>query len=268
MHTLIRVATWNIAGGRKIGDADTSFDYMDEDIAYFADCLREISPDIICLQESHTSDDRAIATEIAEALDMQYVYDMVTSPSHIDPGYQLSNAIISRWPLKHIRDITYPYPDFAYTFADGRPAKRHDKIMQIYEWNGIQIINTQLLPLHIFGKDYISGEGAELASQIEKVWLHNVRAPYIFCGDFNLSNPVAIFPLFSIVAEFCEPLPDEPTRPDLPGIMQRSDHILTSPEMDFGEARVVPAQADHYLCYAHLKVNLDYGMEIARRAKV
>lgn len=252
---LITVATWNIAGGRKMRSADGRFDYADEDVAYFADCLRKVSPDIICLQESHTSNTRVIAREIAEALDMKYVYNAAVSSSHIDAQYRLGNAIISRWPLKHVRDVTYPYPDFAYFFADGKPAKRHDKMMQIYEWNGVQIINTQLLPLHIFGKDYGDGEGGEYAAQVERVWLDNVQErTYIFCGDFNLSNIGAVFPLFHIVAEFCEPLPSGPTRPDIPGSMQSSDHILTSPDIDLGDAGIVTVQADHYLCYAQLKV--------------
>ncbi len=255
-RTLITVATWNIAGARKIRGADKHFDYADEDVTYFADCLRKISPDIIYLQESHTNDKRVIAREIAEALDMKYVYDAVASPSHIDPQYQLSNAIISRFPLEHVRDVTYPYPDFGYTFADGRPAKRHDKMMQIYEWNGIQIINTQLPPLHIFGKEYISGEGARLAAQIERLWRENLRqAPFIFGGDFNLSNLADTFPTFEMEYEFCEPLPDVPTRPDLPSVMSQSDHILTSPNIDFDDAEVIATQTDHYLCYARLKIN-------------
>ena len=54
------IATWNIAGGRPIR-TDGLFDYADEDINYFADELRKINPDVICLQETHMNDERSVA---------------------------------------------------------------------------------------------------------------------------------------------------------------------------------------------------------------
>jgi endonuclease/exonuclease/phosphatase family metal-dependent hydrolase len=258
-HTFT-VVTWNIAGARRIAGANAIFDYSGEDIVYFVDQLRRVSPDIICLQETHSNAKRVIAKEIAEALGLAYVYDAPVSSSHIDADYRLGNAIISRRPLKHVRDVTYPFPEYAMRFADGRPAQRHDKMMQIYELEGLQIINTQLLPLHIFGKDYRKNEGAELAAQIERLWRDNVHPPFIFCGDFNLPDRHGkIFPQFHMKFAYGEPLPPGPTRPDIPGILRETDCILTSTDILFGNSGILLVEADHYVCFAQLKVDTRYA---------
>lgn len=253
MSQSLRVATWNIAGARKMRSLDT-FDYESQDTDYFADKLAELSPDVVCLQESHTSDKEIIAQAIAEKLGMTFVHNDVVSPSHIDSNYRLGNAIISRLPLVHKTDATYPYPDFANYFADGRPSVPHDKMIQIFEWAGVTIANTQMLPLTIFGHSYDRGEGRQLARQIEKILIKNLRAPLVLCGDLNHDQPAEIYPdLFSSLS-LREALPDEMTRPNKENVKKTPDHILVTPECRIVDAKIVPVQADHFLGFADIRV--------------
>jgi exonuclease III len=90
----VRIVTWNIAGGCKIGRE--AFNYHEEDIDYFVDQLAKLNADVICLQESHTNDHRSLAEVIAKALGGYKVADAPLSPSHINPDYQLAIAILGK----------------------------------------------------------------------------------------------------------------------------------------------------------------------------
>ena len=118
MSKQLKIASWNIAGAHAIKSLN-QFDYQREDINYFAEQLRAIDADIICLQETHLNMDRSVAKEMAALLGYSYVYDIDVSPSHIDENYRLGNAIISRLPLKHKKDVFYPFPEFELRFPNG-----------------------------------------------------------------------------------------------------------------------------------------------------
>jgi exonuclease III len=70
--TSLRIATWNIAGCRKISSV-RRFDYGAKDPAYFASQLATLEPDIVCLQEAETFADRSDAVELAERLGLPVV---------------------------------------------------------------------------------------------------------------------------------------------------------------------------------------------------
>jgi endonuclease/exonuclease/phosphatase family metal-dependent hydrolase len=129
----ITIATWNIAGGRPTL-SDERFDYDAEDLSYFAEELKMINPDIVALQESHKSDTRSVASELAGKIGLNVCIDEAISPSHIDPEYQLSLAVLSKLGSVHAEDgLRFPYPKFPLTLPNGQPAKRHDKGMQMIE---------------------------------------------------------------------------------------------------------------------------------------
>ena len=255
MNETIRIASWNIAGARRMQSLK-QFDYSGVDIEYFVNCLKEIDADIICLQESHTNDEQSVAQDIAALLGgMPFVYNVAVSPSHIDNAFSLGNAILSKTELTHIRDIQYPYPDFDLFFKDGRPAAVHQKMIQIYKYNNAMIANTQMLPLGIFGKSYASGDGARLAAAIEQLLLDNLTSPLIFCGDMNFDAPHTIYPNLYKQLELNEALPDTLTRPNKTMAKQTPDHIVISSNLAVIQADVVEVEADHYLCYADIIIS-------------
>ncbi len=248
----LRIASWNIAGAHKMQSLER-FDYSDEDIDYFADCLRELNPDIICLQESHTNDARSNAADIAGKLGMPFVYNSPNSPSHIDENFQLSNAIVSKVELQHIEDVVYPYPDFDLFFSDGKPAIVHNKMIQMYKYEGTTIANTQMLPLAVFGESYAHGEGAKLAESIQQILLDKLHGRFILCGDINFDTPHDIYPKFYEQKSLTEALPNTITRPNKHMVKQTPDHILISKGLEVVNADIIEVQADHYLCYTDIK---------------
>jgi len=91
----IRIATWNIAGGRPVKSLE-SYDYHEEDLEYFADELAKVEADIVCLQEAHTQGRQAVAEKIAGRLGLAHVFNAPLSPSHIEEGWQLGLAMLCR----------------------------------------------------------------------------------------------------------------------------------------------------------------------------
>src|SRR5437868_6099139 len=121
----ITIVTWNIAGAVPLkSNKEFNYekeDYLSEDVDYFVEELKKINPDLVCLQESHTKEDRSIGREIGDKLGFDTVRDMENSPSHIDPGYKLGNSIVSKIPVTELNQVIFHYPDFPLMFPDGRP---------------------------------------------------------------------------------------------------------------------------------------------------
>jgi endonuclease/exonuclease/phosphatase family metal-dependent hydrolase len=249
----IRIASWNIAGGYPIASL-AGFDYEKEDISYFTSQLAAIDPDIVCLQESHTSLDgsRVIAAEIAQQLGLLHVFNSPASPSHVNKEYQLSTAILSRWKFISQKLYWYPDPDFDLFFPDGRKAVTHQKNLQLVQINDFYVANTQMLPLTLFGYAYDDGgDGSELAAGIDQV-MSKVQNPVIWCGDFNYNHPLSIYDSLQALA-VSEALPDKITRPHNSGMKLTPDHIFYTSDFRLVESDVKQTKSDHYLCYAELQ---------------
>lgn len=250
----IKVASWNIAGGHKIASLKR-FDYQKDDISYFSEQLSKFSPDIVCLQESHTSkdDNDSNASQIASALGLSVIVNSPNSPSHIDPGYLLSNAILSHFAPIDIVEKQYPDPDPIY-WSDGRRAGGHFKNLQYATFSDFRIANTQMLPIHYFGFEYDdSGRGSDLARDINSIMSSIIKPPVIWSGDFNIDNPLKIYPYMKKL-KLREGLPDINTSPIHKGWKQKPDHILYSPEFKLIKSEVMNTDTDHYLCFAEFEI--------------
>ncbi|MDB5264864.1 MAG: hypothetical protein JWN64_435 [Parcubacteria group bacterium] len=253
----LKIASWNIAGGHPFGTLK-QFDYHAKDILYFIEELRSINADIVCLQEAHTSDDgeNSNAQDIAKALEYPYVFNSVSSVSHIEEGYKLSTSILSRLPFVDERRIFYPNPSAPLVWRNGNPAKAmHEKNLQIASTEFFSIANNQMLPIHLFSLSYDDGGvGSELARGINKVMTENVVNPVLWCGDFNFEDPLSIYPHLKAL-QLTEALPDTDTRPSVEGAKKRTDHIFYSPEFTLVASDVIVVNADHYLCWAEFELD-------------
>lgn len=248
----IRVATWNIAGGHTAASTK-QFDYEGENVDYFCSELQKVNPDIICLQEVHTSQDgTSKAHSVAQKLGCDFVYNSPFSSSHIDRSKQLGNAMISKKELQFAGDYTYPYPDFGYTFKNGKPASRDDKGFSVCKLGDISVVNTHLMPIGIFGVDYMdNASGRNYASQIECKLISTVRSPAVICGDFNHPNYLDLYPKLVDSFNLRNTLPSEVTRPlDDGGLAV--DYILAPESINYSGGTVVKTDTDHYLCYVDL----------------
>ena len=249
MSKKLTVASWNIAGGRTMRSLD-HFDYEKEDLGYFAGILQAADPDVVLLQEVHFGEDRSVARDLAALLGYENVYEQPISPSHIDENYQLGMAVLSKDPLEPLDTLEYTYPHFPLFFSDGRPASVHHKGAQRLMMGDIMIVNTQMLPLPVFGARYDQGEGNVLAGKIDSALVESLKAPLIFGGDFNFDTPHTIYPRLYDQLRLREALPDELTRPNKENQKKTPDHILYSDGLTLVDSRVQPVRADHYLCVA------------------
>ena len=253
--TNLRIATWNIAGGHTI-NSNATFDYQGEDLAYFISELKKIEADVICLQESHINSSRSIAKEIAQKLHFSYVREDAFSPSHIDEDYQLSLAIISKFPFDDSSSEIFPYPQFKLLWRDGTEAQRHNKGVQIIKIGNLTIANAHLLPIRLWNYRYEVDEGLQFASKIDEVLRTHLKEPIIFCADFNFNNPLAIYTSLREKLALQDALVNQPiTRPTDDTEKQNPDHILYSKGISFVRSEVVKTNTDHYLCFADFSLD-------------
>lgn len=250
----MKIVSWNIAGGRKIKTLK-SFDYGDEDLEYFANKLKDVNADVVCLQETHTNSKQSVAKELAKKLKMNYIFDSPASASHIDKDFLLGNSIISNFQIDNPQTKVYLYPDFELFWKDGRMAERHDKLLQIVKIKGINIANTQLLPIGLFGYSYNDKKVETYARGIEKK-LMGVPTPTLICGDFSgdfvndfvedvFKNLFRKNKLLDAIKNVTRPLKDR--------VGSQTDHIYFSPEFKLIASGVIQTQTDHYLCWADFR---------------
>jgi exonuclease III len=108
----MRIASWNIAGGHTI-KSKKHFDYNEADTTYFVKQLQVISPDVVCLQEDQTGQGPGTANEIAKGLGGYFVYQTPMHDSHIEAGFRLGMAILTKNEFASPRLIKFPNPDMA-----------------------------------------------------------------------------------------------------------------------------------------------------------
>ena len=255
----MRIVSWNIAGSSKVG-FDKAFDYKKEDPDYFIRQLTDMNADVICLQESHTNEQRSLAAVIAQGLGGYHIFDSPLSPSHINPDYQLAIAMLGRKAFDNFELYTYPQPTFELRFPDGRIAQKHRKGLQIARYQGISISNTHWLSMLTFGHSYASGEGAAYAAELVAVMLEHLPEPSIICGDFNVGEfgfDHALVPLVERL-HFQSALPDKSTF-HLPGRIMPHDtnapDRIYVPSSGFRvlQAGVVSTETDHYICWVDVE---------------
>jgi endonuclease/exonuclease/phosphatase family metal-dependent hydrolase len=251
MNKSLKIATWNIGGAHTINSADM-FDYDQEDLSYFAEILKPLDLDVICLQESHTKDGSIVSKRLAERLGLPFVFDSPRSPSHIDESYQLANAIISRYPIGNTRHIQLPNPVFELYFQDGKKAKLFQTYVQTARIEGITFANTHLQPLHLFGYSWSEDQGQKLAFDTETVFLESLGTPpLVFAGDFNAPELHKDFPRLMKAFQLKPALDGQPT--DVKG--KKMDYILYSPEFAVKRSEVIKTKkSDHFLGWAELEV--------------
>lgn len=232
-----------------------TFDYNKPELAYFADALRGLRLDVICLQESECTDQDSIAKDLAAMLGMEHVFETPMHPSHIDAKRSLSLAMLSKLPLKNTRTAKQPYPSFDLWLPNGAPAKRTVKDVQTAETqDGLHIANTQTQPLEYLGTPYESQRGQSYAAELADMFIKTVSQPLIFAGDFSTSHPAKVFASLCKAHALSDALPFEPTKPHGKGHL---DCIFTSPTFTITSSAVVTTETDHFLGWVELQYDND-----------
>lgn len=248
----MKVATWNIAGGRKINSKD-HFDYQKSDLTYFIDRLRDIDADVVCLQEVEFDANNSGANIIATALEMPYIFETKMHVSHIDPSKHISIAILSKNKPDKTFAVQQPYPDFPLFLPNGDPAKVHLKYLQYIELNGVQIANTHTQPLEFLGTPYQSLQGKKYADTLSELFIESLNTPLVFAGDFNADKSTKhvseIFDKACTHLGLSDVLPDGNTKPFNKG---RPDALFISTGLSHNQSAIVQTETDHFLCWADI----------------
>lgn len=242
----MKIATWNIGGGYISQNQNLVFET--EDISYFADELKNIQPDVVCLQEAHISESTNQPQTIADALDFKYVLVHPISDSHLKDGERLSVAIISKYSI--ISSIFYllPNPNLQFIWKS-QIVNSHDKgfLESIIDYNGdiVRVLSGHMAPFRKLKRNILDKEFKNIREEVEKIILIK-QMPQIICADMNYNDGIGKVLPNVFKEKFKSVLPDTPTTSK----GRKYDKIITSKEWQLTNADIIKGKADHYLCTA------------------
>ncbi|MDQ3099297.1 MAG: endonuclease/exonuclease/phosphatase family protein [bacterium] len=250
----VKIISWNIAGGRKV-KSGAMFDYESENLEYFANEIKKLDPDIVCLQENLLNKKRSVGKDISHLINVTNIYDTSANhiANHIDPEYELGMTILSKDPFENAKSTFYPNPSFPLLWKDGSEAAIHNKFMQEVAYNSITIINTQMLPIRIWGYNYSEEPGKSFSDAIQETFKLS-KLPLLFCGDFNTNDPQELYNHTFDKLGLKDALNSDETRPGTTEQFNKPDHIFYSPEFKLIKSEIVKTQTDHYLCFAEFEI--------------
>jgi len=246
----LRVATWNIAGGRQSRTTE-AFDYNEVNLPYFAEQLERVSPDVVCLQESEIDAAGSTAGELAERLGYPYVFETAMCPSHIDTSKTLGLAIISRIPFESTESVLLPATHLDLRLG-GESVTPFDRYAQVAKVAGIDVVNLHPTPLGFFGHSYEEGAGVADAADIGQTIRSLIDGPGVVAADLNTDRPGVAYG--SVFDELNLSPALEPGVRTVPGWDGSPDQVYSTPDLRATGSRVVPTETDHHLVWGDLDV--------------
>jgi endonuclease/exonuclease/phosphatase family metal-dependent hydrolase len=244
----MRIASWNIGGG--FISTDGTDEYNSSDIDYIATNLKEINPDIVCLQEVHKSEDLDQASFLAKELGLDFFHSESTADSHLQDGQKLCIGILSRYQITSIAFHSLRNPLLTMMWR-GKEGTSHDKGLveaQIKTPHGlITVFSAHMLPFHRFERSFLEDDFTDIREEIQTILL-STNLPTLLGADMNFEDINTLLP--GISKKYQSLLPNEPTTPR----HNRIDKILASSDFTVQNSGIITGQADHYLCWSELNL--------------
>lgn len=185
----LKVLQWNI-GGSYIDSGLGEYEKLD--VSYVLNVIRNIDPDICCLQEVHINEELNQAEKIAKELGFYSVYDSYDD-SHIEVGQKLSQAVLSKYKINNHDFKLFHNPLWEFIDSVGQRRVSHYKGITSCEIElpvGLITVQTlHLIPFRIFGKEPLSDESRLVKESIDSL-INSYSGKSIVCGDFNYSKEV------------------------------------------------------------------------------
>ncbi len=245
---------WNIGAGKiatKEGsDLRHDASYDTEDLDYIERRIRLYDPDIITLQEVHKGVNGDQAQEIASVLGYEHLHVFSHSVSHIDPEYELSQAIICRFPMPPEYTSFHLLADVGVRILhNGEVQDLHEKgvivtTADLGDDQKMHLVTTHMHPFRRFkialDSDTAKRTFAGFAKIMETL---DQSVPCITQGDFNIdkNSLMECFPkLFE--GGFSEVVQIEPTSPR----GSTPDHVLYRRLKHLGSRVDNNVLTDHY----------------------
>lgn len=193
---------WNIGGAKLPEDgADRSLlaSYTIDGLDYIIDSLQQQRPDIITLQETHTSRGYSQAQIIAEALGYTHWVNDELADSHVETGQRLGQAIISRLPMVSHEFDMFTNPNFEAVWEDGSIARSHDKgrtraTVILPNGSELDVQTLHTVPFRRFNIPLESEAAQKILHEVSHKLISTKAG--IIQGDFNidLENLEPLFP--------------------------------------------------------------------------
>jgi len=245
----MKIVTWNIGGG--FISKNNNSDFNEENLDYFVEEIKKINPDIICLQETHTSENTNQPKEIAKKLGYKHFRTKKVSDSHLKIDEKLSLAIISKLPIVSSNFFKLPNPNMEFIWRNKKVMSHNKGILETkikYNNKVIRIFSGHMVPFRKFGRDFLEDDFSNIRNKIEKIILKE-KIPTIFCADMNFNGDIKKLLPNVFEKKFQSVLNNKPTTPK----GRSYDKIILSKEWEKINSKIVVGKADHYLCYTNLK---------------
>jgi endonuclease/exonuclease/phosphatase family metal-dependent hydrolase len=163
VETRVRVVTWNLWW--RLGDWKARAQPI-------ARTLRDLEPDLVCLQEVWREGDRNQAAGLAEQLGMRHAFAADRTEDGIDQGV----AVLSRWPLAEVEGRVLPVPE-------GVPQRTVALRAVVEGPRGVILLATT----HLVPFPPRSGDREHQVRALVEFLAESERRPAVtvVCGDFN-----------------------------------------------------------------------------------
>jgi endonuclease/exonuclease/phosphatase family metal-dependent hydrolase len=244
-------ATWNIGGG-ILGESHQRGALPSLD--YYASVLRKHGPDVVCLQEAHSFDDREGQSEyLARRCGYPYVASVPVSRSHLAKGAFLTLGVLPRFPVTALDYRQFPNPGLTATGPDGSHWELLDKgytkaIIDVGD-GLVGVLNAHCFPLHYFNAVATEPRFRELWQTLASD-LRDMREAMPTIAGMDLNHAPVQDLLADLLRSGDYVSAFDGTSTTRKGVQQ--DYILYDQRMDLLETTVRPTKSDH--SYLQVKV--------------
>ena len=229
--------------------------YKHDALGALIDVLKKHNPDIITIQESHTDDGANQAAIIAKELGLEFVANDVYDESHLEPGQGLSQAVISRFPIKNHSFLMFYNPHLETLSPTGERWLSHDKGVTtclVDLGNGItmNVKTSHSFPYRRFHIEPFDEKLIPLrADMAEK--LKPDSDIYLYKGDLNY-NEYSVEPLLPDLIKdgIKEVILSEPTTPK----GRKYDHVIYKGIRHINSVVINDTLTDHFPIYSEFDI--------------
>ncbi len=233
--------------------------------------IAAFSPDIVLCAEM-LMDDRMGTSRMAKIIadrtnlphTQHYVVDQCWDAPVKDKFFGLS--ILSRFPISDYEVTPLPNPKLEAQQPDGQHWIMHDKSVQralftLPDGETLRCFNLHAFPFHKFGRSMAEPAFATWRQEFAQLLTPKGGEKLICGGDFNnkdvpvetiLADAFSAGHLRNVVAKDAPSvrIADESCADDYQAVT--IDHILCSPDLSTGEAKIIYGQSDHPMLFAQL----------------
>lgn len=239
----MRIATWNIGGG-ILGESHQLDGTSDLD--YYASMIQGHSPDVVCLQEAHSYEDRPGQTATLSAkCGYRHWLEFPISPSHLQSDAYLSLGILSKSPISNAIFTPYPNPNLSAKGPNGEDWVLFDKGHVTFELEAesLLLMNAHCYPLHYFGVSAEDPRFEALWDAVTDPLTQNSHRRYVAAIDLNSPR------IDTLLAKALQQGYHEGfKRAATTAKGQQQDFILLSASVSRVSSSVIATESDHHLC--------------------